>query len=80
MGTPIGKVLITSRGTYASDISYDVLDLVSHNGKAWLCSKPCTGIEPSDGDYWKVALELTADGIVGLAEFVDSRIEAHTQA
>ena len=79
MGTPIGKVLITPRGTYASNISYDVLDLVSHNGKAWLCSKPCTGIEPVEGEYWQIALEVSAESIQGLAEFVDSRIEAHTQ-
>lgn len=74
MGTPIGRILIIPKGTYDSTVTYSPLDLVSHNGRAWFCRKECKGIEPIEGEYWQIALEVTAEAISGLAEFVDARI------
>lgn len=78
MGTAIGRILVLSKGTYKSDVTYSPYDLVSHNGRAWFCRKECKGIAPSEeSEYWQIALEVTAEGIEGLADYIDARIQAH---
>ena len=49
-----GRILIIPRDAYDEETQYDMLDLVSHNGKAWLAKQAVQGIEPSDEnkEYW----------------------------
>ena len=50
-----GRILIMPKGNYDSSVTYEMLDLVYHNGKSWLAKKTAIGIEPSEanGEYWQ---------------------------
>ena len=49
-----GRILIMPRDAWVAETTYEMLDLVSHNGKAWLAKKTSVGIEPSadNVEYW----------------------------
>ena len=49
-----GRILIMPKGAYSAGTTYEMLDLVCHNGKAWVAKKVSVGIEPSDAasEYW----------------------------
>lgn len=49
-----GRVLIIPRGEWSSDETYEMLDLVNHEGGSWLAKKTSTGIAPSvdASEYW----------------------------
>ena len=49
-----GRILIMPKGAYDESITYEMLDMVSHNGSTWLAKKTCVGIEPSaaNEEYW----------------------------
>ena len=49
-----GRILIMPKGAYDASVTYEMLDLVSHNGRAWIAKKTVTGVEPSDAnsEYW----------------------------
>jgi hypothetical protein len=49
-----GRILIMPKGDYDTSVTYEALDLVHHNGTAWLAKKSVTGIEPSNanGEHW----------------------------
>ena len=49
-----GRILIMPKGAYNPSVSYEMLDLVSHNKLSWLAKKNATGIEPSEAnsEYW----------------------------
>lgn len=49
-----GRILIMPKGAYDTETQYEMLDLVSHNGKAWIAKKSVKGIEPLDenSEYW----------------------------
>jgi len=49
-----GTILILAKGDYDANVTYDILNLVNHNGLSWLAKKASTGIEPSDAnaEYW----------------------------
>ena len=49
------------KGNYDSSVTYEMLDLVSHNGKVWLAKKTALGIEPSitNVEYWMDVIDLT---------------------
>ena len=52
----------TTRGTYSSTTTYNILDAVSHNDCFWICRVDGTiGVEPSEANTatWQLALELT---------------------
>lgn len=68
--TTAGRILIMPKGDYDSTITYEMLDLVKHNGTSWLAKKESTGIEPtnSNSEYWQNMFEAEA--------FVESIIEA----
>ena len=68
--TTAGRILIMPKGDYDSTITYEMLDLVRHNGTSWLAKKESTGIEPtnSNSEYWQNMFEAEA--------FVESIIEA----
>lgn len=77
-----GRILILPKGEYNSSTTYDYLDLVTHGGSSWLCKKKCTDVEPSKSntDYWQIVLDITAitpEGIVGLDEYIDQRIQSY---
>ena len=57
-----GRILIMPKGAWDSAVTYEMLDLVSHGGKAWLAKKTSVGIEPTfdEADYWHPI--LGADG------------------
>lgn len=59
-----GNILLIGKGDYADDVEYKRLNWVRHNHKAWVCKKPCIGIEPSveNSEYWQV---LAMDGDIG---------------
>lgn len=50
-----GRILIIPKGNYNSSVTYEMLDLVYHNGRSWLAKKTVTGIEPSEAnsEYWQ---------------------------
>lgn len=49
-----GRILIMPKGAWDPTVKYEMLDLVSHGGKAWLAKKTSVGIEPTfdAADYW----------------------------
>ena len=49
-----GRILIMPKGTYDSSATYEMLDMVHHNGTSWLAKKSVTGIEPSaaNSEHW----------------------------
>ena len=55
-----GRILIMPKGNYDSSVTYEMLDLVSHNGKSWLAKKTVIGIEPSEtnGEYWHNMIDI----------------------
>ena len=59
-----GRVLIIPKGKYNADVEYEMLDMVSHGGKGWVCKKACSGIEPADGEYWAECIDVSGD-VVG---------------
>jgi hypothetical protein len=55
-----GRVLIVPRGEWKSDVTYNMLDLVNHNGYAFLAKTTVVGIEPNDDNfkYWHNMLDI----------------------
>jgi hypothetical protein len=56
-----GRILIIPKGKYNEETQYELLDLVSHGGKGWICKKTCIGIEPVDGEYWAECLDVSEE-------------------
>jgi hypothetical protein len=48
------------KGEWNENITYEMLDLVNHNGYAWLAKRTVVGIEPSDShpEYWHNMLDI----------------------
>lgn len=55
-----GRILIKPRGEWDANITYEMLDLVNHNGYAYLAKRTVVGIEPSDehSSYWHNMLDI----------------------
>ena len=72
-----GRILIMPKGNYDSSVTYEMLDLVGHNGKVWLAKKTVTGIEPSGSnvEYWFDMIDLTKVNLddVGILSNVGDR-------
>ena len=65
MATPIGRILLMSKGTYDPTAVYDNLDWVRYNGAAWVCKLDnTTGIAPSTSATTNWAL-MSEDGTIG---------------
>ena len=49
-----GRILIIPRGEWNPESTYEMLDLLSHGGKAWMAKKTSIGIEPTfdNDEYW----------------------------
>lgn len=65
-----GRILIMPKGDYNSGTTYEMLDLVNHNGKSWLAKKTSVGIEPSDAnsEYWQNMFDITAETFDALSK------------
>ena len=69
-----GRILIIPKGDYNAETTYEMLDLVKHNGTSWLAKKTVIGIEPTveNDEHWQNMFEAEA--------FVDAIIEAKVEA
>lgn len=76
-----GRVLIKPCGEWKADVTYFMLDLVNHNGYAYLAKRTVVGIEPSNDypEYWHNMLDINKvveDAISGtLADDVGKLLE-----
>ena len=55
-----GRILIMPKGAYSASATYEMLDMVSHNGTTWLAKKTVKGIEPSapNSEHWHNMLDF----------------------
>lgn len=65
-----GRILIMPKGDWNAEKEYEMLDLVSHNGKSWLAKKDAVGIEPSEEnvEYWQDMFNITAETFGALSK------------
>jgi hypothetical protein len=54
-----GRILIIPKGNYDASATYEMLDLVNHNGISWIAKKTSVGITPSEGEYWQALLGIS---------------------
>lgn len=56
-----GRILIMPKGDWNAETEYEMLDLVCHNGTAWLAKKTSVGIEPSvdNAEYWMLMFDVS---------------------
>lgn len=71
-----GRVLIKPRGEWNENTTYEMLDLVNHNGYAWLAKRTVVGIEPSDEypGYWHNMLDIKTIVENNIAETVADEV------
>lgn len=64
-----GRILIMPKGAYDSSTTYEMLDMVSYNGKSWLAKKTVVGVEPSsaNSEYWHDLITVTPESIGALS-------------
>lgn len=55
----LGKIGMKLRGTYDVSISYNKMDVVTHNGSSYVAVRPCIGVPVTDIEYWQ---QLCAGG------------------
>ena len=55
-----GRILIMPKGNYNANTTYEMLDMVFHNGTSWLAKTTIVGIEPSEanGEHWHKVINL----------------------
>lgn len=56
-----GRILIMPKGTYNASTTYEMLDMVSHNGSSWVAKKTVKGVEPSttNAEHWQQMSDLS---------------------
>lgn len=71
--TTAGRILIMPKGDYDSTKTYEMLDLVRHNGTSWLAKREVTGVEPTEANSedWQNMFDTEA-----FLNAIDARIEA----
>ena len=57
--TKVGKVALTPKGAYDSGTTYEKLDIVTYDGKAYVVLADVKGVTPADGEDYKL---LAKDG------------------
>jgi len=74
-----GRILIMPKGDYDSSATYEMLDLVKHNGTSWLAKKTATGIEPSaaNSEYWQDVIDTSP--LLAEIEALKERVSALEQ-
>ena len=50
--TILGKVCPTPKGVYNATAKYEKLDIIQHDGNGYMVLKECTGVLPSEGEYY----------------------------
>lgn len=50
--TILGRVGMLPKGAWSDTATYEKLDVVSNNGNSFVASKPSTGIQPTNTEYW----------------------------
>lgn len=67
-----GRILIMPKGAYNSSTTYEMLDLVSHNGSSWVAKKTVVGIEPSaeHTEYWQNMFDVSVEDLAKIQEDV----------
>lgn len=60
-----GRVAIVPKGDWEATVNYDKLDLVRYGEKWYLARKPSLNIEPTEGEYWYLAMQNGEDGTDG---------------
>ena len=74
-----GRVAIIPKGEWSESVTYDKLDLVTHNGNAFIAYKSSAGVEPVDGDTWMLVMEgVSSDDVENLKTDVESIINGTT--
>lgn len=63
----LGQVAVISRGAWSSGTAYNVLDMVSHNGGAFLCAVANSGVEPGVTSGWATSWVQATKGIKNIA-------------
>ena len=55
-----GRILIMPKGDYDASVTYEMLDLVFHNGTSWVAKKTVVNIEPSidNNIYWQAMFNI----------------------
>lgn len=71
-----GRILIKPRGEWDANITYEMLDLVNHNGYAYLAKRTVVGIEPTDeySTYWHSLLDIKTIVENSIAETVADEV------
>lgn len=56
-----GRILIMPKGAYNASTTYEMLDMVSHNGSSWVAKKTTKGVEPStdSAEHWQQMSDLS---------------------
>lgn len=54
-----GRVSIVPKGEWDMETTYQRLDLVTYNGRAYLAKRTSVGYEPIDGDDWMLLFETS---------------------
>lgn len=74
-----GKVAITPGYEWSVDVAYDKLVVVTFENNVYLSTKPSTGIEPTNEEYWMLLIEnVTAEDLAELQTTVDNIINGTT--
>ncbi len=61
----IGRVAMNPRGAYDAGTAYSRLDVVTHNGSAWIALQTSTGQTPAESAYWEKLVDNGAQGAKG---------------
>lgn len=63
--TILGKVCPTPKGVYNANTKYEKLDIIQHDGNGYMVLKECTGVLPSEGEYYMLLSARGSDGANG---------------
>lgn len=71
-----GRILIMPKGPYDASVTYEMLDMVSHNGSTWVAKKTAVGITPSDAnsEYWFKMVGISANELNALKEEIRAEV------
>lgn len=58
-----GRVLLMPKGAYDASVTYEMLDMVSHDGATWVAKKASVGITPSadTAEYWFAMVGISSE-------------------
>lgn len=73
--TNIGRVCVVARGAYDNAREYDRLDAVTQDGSSYCCKKRCSGIPPTNTEYWFLMAERGKDGAISWTAMTDKERE-----